>query len=187
MIKYTINFIALLGMSYTLIGCTKNQNKESRGNQENMQSVVPKMKIEIFNDVDKTKKTLSNNGIGELKNWRGDELGFMSITDYFDIGTNKNGIANNIAYYLESDNEKYIKSAKILLNINNKSQTEQAISKFKEVSDLTFKSLFLETPNGLLDSILQQKDFNSENDKFSTKLILDKTKIDTWKLIIESK
>jgi len=146
-----------------------------------------KMKIQIFNDVNKTREALSQNGIGELRQWKGDAIGFLSITDYFDFGKSSYGLPNNIAYYLESNNENYVETAKLVLNINNNAETHIAMSKLKEVTALTFTSLFLEIPNGLLESISKQKEFSFENETFSTSLSLDKSKIETWRLVIESK
>jgi hypothetical protein len=94
---------------------------------------------------------------------------------------------NNLAYYLESDKLNYIKTLKLVLNINNKAEKKQALLKFKETVEMTFKSLSLETPKGLQEAITNAQFFQADNDTFTTNLKLDKSNIDTWKLTIETK
>lgn len=141
-----------------------------------------KSKIEIFNNVSELKTILSKNGIGNLRRWRGDELGWFSSTDYFSFGkpSSKNGMQNNLAYYLESKQSGFVKELKIILNINNANEKRQGLSKLKTIVQKTFKSLNLEIPNGLLTNITKGKNFQAENKSFYTKLELDKSKIDTW-------
>ncbi len=147
-----------------------------------------KSKIEVFNNVNELKTVLSKNGIGALRNWRGDELGWFSSSDYFSFGnqSNINGMQNNLAYYLENRQKTFVKELKIILNINNAKEKKQGLSKLKIITLKTFKSLSLEIPNGLLTNISKGKEFQAENEYFFTKLELDKSKIDTWKLTIES-
>jgi hypothetical protein len=149
----------------------------------------PRVKVDIFNDIEKTRNLLSQNGIGELKTWRSDGMGgFMSITDYFQFGSsNAAGMQNNLAYYLESENVDYIKTIKIVLNINNKGERKQALSKFKQTVQITFKNLALAIPKGLSDAITKGKIYQADSEMFTTNLKIDQTNIDTWKLIIETK
>tara|TARA_R110000796_G_scaffold143477_1_gene260039 strand:- start:412 stop:870 length:459 start_codon:yes stop_codon:yes gene_type:complete len=149
---------------------------------------MKKPKIEIFNNVNELKTVLSKNGIGALRDWRGDELGWLSSSEYFSFGSKSDikGIRNNLAYYLESSQNTFVKELKIILNINNSKEKKQALSKLKTITQKTFKSLSLEVPNGLLTNISKGKEFQYGNKYFFIKLELNKSKIETWKLTIES-
>jgi hypothetical protein len=185
--KITYLFLALtMGVTVILSSCsnsgTKNQNELS--SQENKMTA----KIEVFNDIGLTRQTLSQNGIGELGTWKSDGMGgYFSITSYHEFGTNTTGMKNNLAYYLESESEDFVDRVKLVLNINNKNEKKQAIAKFKSLMDETFQDLSIDTPKELTISINNENEFQFENDKYSTTLKLEKSNIDSWKLIINSK
>jgi hypothetical protein len=147
-------------------------------------------KLEPFNNIDDTRAKLSGVGIGQLGDWKEDGMGgYMSITTYYRFGdvSSSTGMNNNLAFYLESDNPNSIKSLKLILNINNQSQKKQALTKFRDIADKTFRQLAADAPQGLLAAIQAPKAFKADNEIFSTELKLDKSKIDTWKLTISSK
>ena len=182
--------ILLLVLPLVLASCGNSKNDQpSTMAQENTSTASnSKAKLALFNDITATKNLLSQNGIGSLKNWRSDEMGgFISITDYFQFGSNATGIQNNLAYYLESDNVDCIKTLKLILNINNKGDKKQALTTFKEKSVATFKSLSLQMPKGLSDAITKEKIYQDSNEIFTTTLEVNKSNIDTWQLIIKSK
>lgn len=183
--------ILTLAISLILSSCGNSKSDQSLpGGQEDSIAATTSLKVktDIFNDIEKTKNLLSQNGIGELKTWRSDEMGgFMSITDYFQFGSTATGMKNSLAYYLESDNVGYIRTVELALNINNKGDKKNAITKFKETVEVTFRSLALEIPKGLSDAITKETNYQADSDTFTTNLKLDKSNIDTWKLIIETK
>lgn len=146
-----------------------------------------KAKLSIFNDIGKTRQALSENGIGRLGAWKYSEAfnDYYSLTDYFEFGEKMP--RNNLAYYLESESYSYIQIAKLVLNINNENEAKQAFLKFKGLVKKTFESLSLEMPKGLNDAIDKEVEFEAANDSFSTSLELEKSNIDTWKLIIATK
>lgn len=163
-----------------ILSCSKNENKKIDDPE------IKNLKIEAFQDVDGTINKLSDNGIGGLGNWKGDELGYISSTNYYEFGNSSGGLSNNIAYYLESDEEKNIKTLKLVLNINNKSEKKLALSKFLEITESTFQDLSLPITDELINAITQPKELSLNNGVYDLKLELDKSKIDTWKLIIQS-
>ncbi len=191
MITKAINIISLC-LIPLLISCSNSNtsDKTISTSKENVTNDTSKenTKVEVFNDVDKTRDVLSENGIGQLKKWRSDEMGgYMSITDYFEFGNNGSlGSPNNLAYYLESDKEHCIKTLKLVLNINNKEERKLAITKFKDLTIATYKSLNLTIPNSLLEAIKKSENFQDNNEIFTTSLKLDKSKIDSWELIIRT-
>ena len=74
-----------------------------------------------------------------------------------------------------------------MLNINNDNESKTALELLNAISQKTIKSLDLEMPKGLSQNILNQKPNEFENDVYRISLELDKSKIDTWNLIIYSK
>lgn len=146
-------------------------------------------KVTLFNDVSAVQKALGQNGIGALRKWRGDELGWMSSSDYYSFGSSSadNGMQNNLAYYLESNNQNSVKTVKLILNINNATEKSEALSLLGKTAQETFTSLNLQIPKGLINAIKSGKYFNADNSNFSISFSLDKSKIDTWKLTLETK
>lgn len=179
----SITLISIIVTTLIFSSCS-NQNKQSNTESKSL----AKSKIEVFNDIEKTRSILSKNGIGELGIWRSDGIGgYMSITDYFQFGGNSNTMKNNLAYYIESSNNSQIERLKIVLNINNKNEKKIALSKFKEITEKTFNSLSIEIPENLIFSIENEKEFQFENQYLNVGLKLDKSNIDTWKMIIQTK
>jgi hypothetical protein len=147
-------------------------------------------KLKIFNNINLLRSRLSGNGIGQLHDWVKDGLdGYMSITDYYRFGKASvpNGMDNNLAYYLESDNDKYVKTLSLVLNINNVTEKKQAIEKLSSLAEKTFHSLDVHAPAGLRKAILKTEQFRNENDLFITQLTLKQSKIETWELVISTK
>lgn len=157
------------------------------GSPELQTKVIPS-KLTAFNNIANVRRSLSSNGIGELKEWRSDGAGgFISITDYYRFGeASTNGLDNNLAYYLESDNQEFAKKLSLVLNINNNERLD-AISKFKNISMKTFKALNLELPSGLNKSLTHPSSFTFENNQYTVRLSKEDNNIESWKLVIESK
>lgn len=174
----------MLATSIIMTSCGNGSTQTT--NETEVATTSSVAKLDIFNDINKTRQSLSENGIGSLGEWKSDQMGgFFSITNYFQFGGGT--MQNNIAYYLESEDESYIQTAKLTLNINNKSEKKQALTKFKDLTTATFKSLSLEIPKELIESINAEKEFESSNNTFSASVKLDKNKIDTWTLKITTK
>ena len=185
----TVNII-ILSLSIIISSCTNSKKSEKLVEQQvEVTNTHSQAKFGIFNDIPKLLTLLSQNGIGQLSKWKSDEMGgFMSITDYFPFGdpSEVNGMQNNLAYYLESDNEKYVKTLKLVLNINNKIQNKQALSKLKEKINKTFKSLSIMTPDGLYSSLKNEKDTQFDNEQYKVELKSDISNIVTWTILIET-
>lgn len=148
-----------------------------------------KVKIPLYSNLEQLRTELSKNGIGKLGYWKNDELGWYSFTDYFLFGNSSsiNGMQNNIAYYINGRQKENANEVKIVLNINNVKESKKALELLNSVSQKTIKSLNLEIPKGLSQSILNQKPNEFENDIYRISLELEKSKIDTWNLIIGTK
>ncbi|MBS0028248.1 hypothetical protein ACTJJ0_05700 [Chitinophaga sp. 22321] len=191
-----ISILLALSMLIIFSSCGDRQNNTLAGapanNKASAINLTPPsvgIKLTAFKNVEELQDKLSENGIGVLRRWRGDEIGWMSSSDYFSFGlaSNDNGMRNNLAYYLESDNENYVRTVKLVLNINNAAEKGLAINQFKKIVKNTFKSVQLEMPKGIFDGFQYGKEFQATNKNFITSISLDKSKIDTWKLTIETK
>lgn len=175
----TLSLLALAGC-----GDSKKNTQSDAQTTETQPEEKPGVKFELFNDINKTRELLSDNGIGQLNPWISDQMGgFMSITDYHTLANSK----SNIAYYLESENENYIQTLKLVLNINDNAEKKAAVAKFKETATATFKSLSAEAPAELMKSIDSGKNFEEDTEKYSIKFEVVKTKIETYQLVIETK
>jgi len=148
--------------------------------------VVSLSKLNLFNDIENVRQSLSQNGIGELSEWDFDGVDeFHCMTNYYQFGENLIGLQNNLAYYLIGD-ELFIKKLELVLNINNKDETELALNKFKDISITTFMSLSLPTSSNLIDAIKNNHEYYEELETYNIKLIKVNSKILTLKLVIES-
>lgn len=143
----------------------------------------------IFENPSKLTSELSQNGIGELKEWSNPmDMGWGSLTDYYQFGPQKDGVGmqNNIAYYIEGNENKATKMY-INLNINNPADKKNALKFLNEISEKTFKTLNIKMPKELSDAILNSKQFKTEIDEYKISNELEKSKIETWKVNIEKK
>jgi hypothetical protein len=157
----------------------ENKNSQSVETKEIQKNVS--VKIEIFNNIEETRKKLSEIGLGNLSEWKDDfEGGYMSITNYFELEIPKEKNVNNLAFYLNSKKPEHIESLQLVLNLNDASNRKSAIKTFAKTIEKTFKQLNLEIPLGLIKAASNPNSFKFENDNFSTNLKLEKTKIDTW-------
>jgi len=139
----------------------------------------------IFENINKTRNILSNLGIGKLCEWKSDQMdGYMSITNYFDIDNNPYGMPNLLAIYMESQNYNIVKTIKLVLDINYVRNDNYAYSKFKKTAIKTLNSLSLKIPNGFEKALNNRKEFIFNNGDYTIQLLLEKTRIDTWKLLI---
>ena len=184
---------AIISISITLLSCNNNnkiENEQEPTSQSEQQVTKPKrvLKIPIFNNPKELLNKLSKNGIGELKGWENpEEMGWGSLTDYYFFGEKKDGFGmqNNLAYYIEGE-ENFAKIVLLNLNINNAKSKKDAVKLFSETAEKTFKTLEIETPKGVLSAIKNFENYKTENNNFSTKLSIEKYKIEVMKLEIVS-
>ncbi len=168
-------------------GWIRNQYILNKEDQKIESSKQPK--IIAFREVKEVRDKLSKNGIGSLRNWRGDELGWLSSTDYYSFGgnSNLNGMKNNLSYSLESNNEDYISILNISLNINNINENKQAIEKFEEIISKTFKSLNLQMPSEISKKVTNKIKFKGDTENFNYELSWAESQINSWTFSIETK
>jgi len=144
-----------------------------------------KVKFDPFNNVEDVMQKLSAVGIGELGKWRDDEMGgYMSVTPYYQFGDSD--VLNNLAYYLESDNSSSIKTLKIVLNINN-GDKNSALSKLGDTIGKTYRALGLEPDTKIINELKFGKELKGEGDTYKMRTEVEKSRIETWKFVIETK
>lgn len=186
--KYTkVKVIEPEWLTDTYIGWVPTDMLVEFGNIAPPKTVPPK--IATFNNIKTLTTELSRNGIGQLHSWRSDDMGgFISITDYyrFGVASAANGLDNNLAYYLESNNEDYVEKLSLVLNINNADERRDALVKFKTVTERTFKSIQVATPPRLIRSIEAPKAYSYSNGMLSVSLERENNNFESWKLVIKS-
>jgi hypothetical protein len=177
----------------TLTDCNQSDSSSSSSNTDQSSSNETKTEIRknegVFDNPSKLCATLSQNGIGELKEWKNPfGIGWGSLTDYYQFGQQKDevGMQNNIAYYLEGT-ETAVSNLTINLNINNAEDKKNALKFLEEVTEKTFSSLNLTIPTDLKKAILASKEYKGEVNDFLVSNELEKSKIETWKVIIKKK
>ena len=165
---------------FTFTSCGSSEIKTSSEKKdlptsENTSSKA-KVNFEPFNNIDDTRQKLSAVGIGELGTWRYDQIGgYISMTTYHQFeGGN---IPDNLAYYLESDNQDNIKSMKLVLNIN--SRKKIALTTLAETVDKTYQALGLTPNNKIIAAIKAGKETKAEKDTYTEQVKLEKSKIET--------
>jgi hypothetical protein len=182
--KNLILISALLATMASSCGSSSG-DMETTTPSETSSPTASKVKLDLFNNVDDVRKKLSAIGIGELGRWRDDEMGgFMSITSYHQFGGGD--MPNNLAYYLESNNSSSIKTLKLVLNINNGNK-KLALSKFAETVGKTYKALGLTPNNQIMNAAKNGKEVKVDKDTHTEKIELEKSRIETWKFLIETK
>ncbi len=184
-----MNQIIVVIFTCLLMSCGNNKNSEENQNTQSTTVENLAYKIKLFNDPNSLAKSLSQNGIGELKPWENlQEMGWGSLTGYYQFGENKDGIGmqNNLAYYLESE-ENYVTNVLINLNVNNVKGKKAGVKLFSDITEKTFKTLELEIPKELLKSIQKGVKYNSESDIYKVTFEVEQNNIETYKTIIESK
>lgn len=149
----------------------------------------PKTNQSIFSDPNKLIQALSQNGIGTLTPWKNPmEMGWGSLTPYNVFGPKKDGygMQNNIAYYLEGT-ETEVTQIAVNLNINNVDDKQNALKFMSEVVAKTFSSIGLAMPTGLDKAIIGTTEFKAEVGDFIVSNKLEKSNIESWKVIIQKK
>ena len=147
-------------------------------------------KIKTFHDINQLITLLSKNGMEGFRPWRYDGYKWITFSDYKNLsdGTGTYAPANNLAYYISSDDVKFAQEVKLVLNINNREELQGAKDNFVRIALKTFGVLELNPPNNLLASVNFEDEFEYDEDEayFSALKIL-RTKVFSWSLVIRSK
>lgn len=149
-----------------------------------------KVKLPLFNDIQTVIRSLSDIGIGELDEWHksyaGDDC-YLSITSYYQFGIDDlTKIPNSLAFYLTGE-ETYIQQLEVILDIGYGQDNYQAIEKFIEVLGLTFNSLNIPISDDLINSIIEDREYNAQYETHSVALDYEKfERIENYTLSIKT-
>ncbi len=139
--------------------------------------ISDKARLPLFNDIQTVIKKLSDIGIGKLDEWHksyaGDDC-YLSMTNYYQFGIDDiTKIPNTLAFYLTGE-ETYIKRLEVVLDIGYEQNKYQTIEKFTEVLRLTFSNLDIPFPDGLTNSIIEDREYNLQYNAYSISLNYEK-------------
>lgn len=139
--------------------------------------ISDKARLPLFNDIQTVIKKLSDIGIGKLDEWHksyaGDDC-YLSMTNYYQFGIDDiTKIPNALAFYLTGE-ETYIKQLEVVLDIGYEQDKHQTIEKFIEVLSLTFCNLNIPFPEGLTNSIIEDREYHLQYDTYSILLNYEK-------------
>jgi hypothetical protein len=145
-------------------------------------------RLKAFNDIQTVIEDLSNIGIGKLNEWHKPYAGedcYLSMTNSYSFGIDDmTKIPNTIVFYLTGE-ETYIKQLDAILNIGFQQDKHQAIEKFIEVLDLTFKYLDIPMLDKQLKHIILNKEYNIQYDTYSISLNYEKfERIEKYKISV---
>jgi hypothetical protein len=139
-------------------------------------------KLKSFSEVEKTKARLSGVGVGAMGAWMKDELGYRSITPYYEFGTSPK---NNLAFYLESPALSSIRGLTLVLNINNQDKGG-ALEKFTDIIAKTYVALRLTPSKRILNAAREGREIVVKKDTFTASIVREVSSKETYKFLLES-
>ncbi|HYG03894.1 MAG TPA: hypothetical protein VD927_15710 [Chryseosolibacter sp.] len=178
--------LILISTLLAALSCScSSSNGDNNSSSVAISETSSKVRFAPFNNVEDVRQRLSAVGIGELGRWREDEMGgFISITPYHEFGDGEK--LNNLACYLESQSANSIKTLKLVLNINNANK-KAALSEFAEIIGKTYKALGLGPDTKIINEVKFGKELSAESETYKARTELEKSRIETWKFIFETK
>lgn len=192
-ILYCLPLAALLACSSPPNDTSNQAVVEQKASDDSLKAVIdqiPDVKpaVETFTDARKTLILLGNMGIGQMRSWRSDDLGYMSSTPYYEFGSaGANGLRSNLAFYVESPDPNSVRVVKLMLNINNGSASAAARRKYTSVAMAAMKALGINVPERLKSALLKGRSVMIETPTATVSNQHHEDRIEWEKLVIESK
>jgi hypothetical protein len=148
-----------------------------------------KPQLATLNDVPDVLDKLSAVGIGSMRTWKDNGRGYMSSTPFYSFGSesSQNGMQNNLAFYVESPSEQYVKQVKLMLNINNGSEAVAARSRYATTSIATLVKLGIPAPKKLKQALSGGHPFTQDTKDVSIVNEVHNDRIDWYKLVVTAK
>lgn len=145
------------------------------------------LKIQLFNNVPLTQKKLSGIGIGAIRNWHNDGLGWSSSSSYSEFGSPGIGnLRNSLALYLESSRQHEVQTLKIKVNMPNMNLKSRALGQYVSTVEKAFTALGQPMPEDLPSALWRGKPYQKETPTMSIENRLEEGKYISWVLIISS-
>jgi hypothetical protein len=192
-ILYCLSLAVLLACSTPKSDTSNQAVAEQKVSDDSLKAVIDQIPdiepvVKAFTDVRKTLSLLSDVGIGSMRPWRSDELGYMSSTPYYEFGAaGENGLRNDLAFYVESPDPNSVRVVKLMLNINNGSASAAARRNYTSVATSAMRAFGITVPERLKSALLKGRSFTIETPTATVSNQHHKGRIEWEKLVIESK
>lgn len=152
-----------------------------------VKSAAEPLKIQLFNDVAKTQKKLSAVGIGNIRNWHYDGLGWSSASADYPVGSaGIDQLRNNLVLYLESSRQHEVQTMKVQVNLLNMNQKSRALSQYVSTVKKAFNALEEPIPEDLASALWKGKPYKKETPTMSIENRPGEGKYVSWQLIVSS-
>lgn len=117
--------------------------------------------------------------------WKYDGMGYSCVTaDYCIDAISSGGLANTLTLYAESEFRDIVQEVKLVLMVNHKATRKVAINKFRDTILTLFREIGIAIPVGLIYAIYEENPTRFEQDYGTVELQLDRTRTDTWSVVI---
>ncbi len=149
------------------------EEQKAKSNQQHAPFLNP---VSIHN-------ALSNVGIGRMKPWRGDEMGWIAGTPYFDLNEpDEYVMRNNLSLYMTGDSGSKVDRVKLLLNVNNPQYAKDAREMFLRIA----KKTLIATGSDVkaMKEIKRLKPFSKNFGSANVSLESKPARIENWVLVI---
>lgn len=198
-IFFTLLPIALI-LAYISSQCSNSKAQEEQAIQQptvsddSLLALIKSMpdskpQLAMLNKVPDVLDRLSTVGIGSMRRWKDDGMGYMSSTPYYSFGSesDQNGMQNNLAFYVESPSMQYVKQVKLMLNVNNGSEDVEARSRYATTAVAALTKLGIPVPKKLKKALAAGKPFSQDTKEVSIVNEVHNDRIDWYKLVIRAK
>lgn len=198
--KWVLGIWTLACLFFLIGGCTSPKQETTSNSTET--NLVPnngttnenhlgqqKQNNDLFNNPQKLCSILSEVGIGQLYEWKPDEIsGWYSITDRYMIEpiNERITLGNNMFYLLEG-NETNVRQIVIYVNINVSSEKKSTIKFLREVTTKTFKAINIQLPKELIQAITDSKSYNTSIKEFDLSVLYEKDRIENFEVKIKKR
>lgn len=188
----TLSTIAFTGLLTSCGDVSETSNTTNNSSIKTQQAHTPtqtatmNIKFELFKDINNVRTKLSSVGIGQMTEWKFDEYDeYYSLTPYYSFGSGDLK-RNNLAYYLNSKSPNYIQSLMLVVNINDGNKAS-SLKEFASIISKTYLVLGIKSNSQIINSAKKGVEIKVDNDDYTETIMLEQTKIETWKFIIETK
>ena len=142
---------------------------------------------DLFANPQKTCSSLKSDGLS-TEGWKtsnafpGEWLCMTTLIPFGSAGPN--GMANNIAFYVNGTKASRANDIRLKININNSRQRTQAFARLAAATEALFKALDQSVPTALTDALAKQKPTTFTTDFGKVELILEPGRIEGFKVVL---
>lgn len=177
--------VGLIGLTFLLYLLLKDRKFLRSGSEAEFVT-----KIAAFQTPETAIGHLEKTGIGKLSEFRGDsKSGYYAVSEYYPLEERKPGerMANNLSLYVGGRYSSHIETAKLILHLNNPSDSTEAFRKFSNKAEVMLKALRIEKPKNFDAVIAVPNTKRFASDVYLLEIALHEGNIKTWELIVHTK